>query len=291
MRTVEFAPKLGRDDVRCFGYLHERVPATGPRPAIVVCPGGGFHVVSRAGTEGDPTALSFFADGYDAFVLEYSVSSRAPEGASALPAPVADLARTLDAIVENASEWGIDPDAICIAGFSAGGLVAGLYATCWHEPWLAEAAGLKHCVRPAAALLVYAVLDYELYAHRMTPADLRAVFGTEDLDAETSWHSSPVHLVSESTPPSFVTAAFDDAVVDPVQSIRFAEELSACGIPCELHLFELGNHAYGPGLGLEAPWRSDQALSCGAWVDLAKTFLLHQLHPETKQNQSTPFGR
>ena len=42
------------------------------RPAVVVCPGGGYYMTSDR--EAEPIALSFAAAGYHAFVLRYSVS-------------------------------------------------------------------------------------------------------------------------------------------------------------------------------------------------------------------------
>jgi len=41
------------------------------RPAVIICPGGGYDHISKA--EGEPIALSFCAKGFHSFVLTYSV--------------------------------------------------------------------------------------------------------------------------------------------------------------------------------------------------------------------------
>ena len=58
MKQVHIAP-LTADGGRLTGFFHDpaAVPR-GPRPAILVCPGGGYRkFVTR---EGDPVALSFY---------------------------------------------------------------------------------------------------------------------------------------------------------------------------------------------------------------------------------------
>ena len=47
------------------------------RPAVIVVPGGGYHMVSKR--EGEPIASAFLARGFQAFVLTYTT---APEGAA-----------------------------------------------------------------------------------------------------------------------------------------------------------------------------------------------------------------
>ena len=59
-------------------YLHEKVAEYNygfDRPAVVVCPGGGYQ--KCAPHEGDPVALQYLAEGYNAFVLYYTVGENA----------------------------------------------------------------------------------------------------------------------------------------------------------------------------------------------------------------------
>ena len=47
------------------------------RPAIVVCPGGGYVYCSRA--EGEPVAMAFAAKGFHTFQLRYSTGREAAD--------------------------------------------------------------------------------------------------------------------------------------------------------------------------------------------------------------------
>ena len=59
-------------------YLHEKDPKWSygfDRPAVVVCPGGGYSMCSPR--EADPIALQYLSKGYNAFVLYYTVGEKA----------------------------------------------------------------------------------------------------------------------------------------------------------------------------------------------------------------------
>lgn len=65
----------GRSDVTLTTYIlqpNEFMPE-GKRPAVLICPGGGYLVCSDG--EGEPIAIAFNRMGYNAFVLRYSVYS------------------------------------------------------------------------------------------------------------------------------------------------------------------------------------------------------------------------
>jgi acetyl esterase/lipase len=102
-------------------YLHENPPIAFTkelaRPAVVVCPGGGYSHLSER--EADPVALEYLAKGYNAFVLYYSLNE-----AATFPKPIVDLSKALKIIRENADEWHIIKDKIAVCGFSAGDIYA-----------------------------------------------------------------------------------------------------------------------------------------------------------------------
>ena len=90
MRTVSFSALTGR----VTGYLQEERDAAVAhkvRPALVICPGGAYRYCSLR--EQDPPALAFLAQGYQVFLLEYSVETQA--GAYR---PLRELAETLTRI-------------------------------------------------------------------------------------------------------------------------------------------------------------------------------------------------
>ena len=55
-------------------YLHEpekQFANASPRQAVLICPGGAYQRLSKR--EGEPVALAYLAEGFSAFVLQYSV--------------------------------------------------------------------------------------------------------------------------------------------------------------------------------------------------------------------------
>ena len=116
-------------DAPVIGYLHDdhdRLVAHKTRPAVVICPGGAYRWLSPR--EGEPVALQFFAEGYQTFVLQYTVG----EGASEL-CPLRQLGEALRQIRQNAESLRIQPEHIAVLGFSAGGHLAGSLACLWQS--------------------------------------------------------------------------------------------------------------------------------------------------------------
>ena len=269
------------------------------RPAMIVCPGGAYHSCPRHGNEGDPIAMAFAIDGYQAFVLEYSVAERAPKGKTLFPAQIIDLAKAILTIREHADEWSVDVDKISIIGFSAGAHLCGMMATGWHDPWLAEYFNAPSEVfRPLTAMLIYGLNDYVVQeqmrdknAMGMLPDNVNEpVFGVNEPDAQALAKYSPALKVSEKTVPIFMAAAADDRMVNAIQSVYMAEKLHKAGIPYELHMFEYGSHGFSLGRNLIEPYRQDKAHACAQWLPLAKTFLMHHIAPETTEYEKDPFA-
>lgn len=292
-----------RDDVELTTFLtmpDPFIPQPIPKPAMIVCPGGAYMSCPRHGNEGDPVAMTFAMDGYQAFVLEYSVAERAPEGKTMFPAQLLDFGKAILTIREHAREWCVDVDKISIIGFSAGAHLCGMYATTWHEPLLAEYFGVEPSVfRPLSAILMYGVLDYVIQdeftamgQNPMLPVDMnKPVMGSVRPDKETLKKWSPICHVSENTPPIFLAAAIDDGMVPAIQSVKMAEKLQETGVPYELHMFQYGDHGFSLGRNLFEPFREEKAHACAQWVPLAKTFLMHQVSSETTEIEKNPFAK
>ena len=110
----------GHPDATLEGYLLDCEVAFGQhtnRPAVIVCPGGGYVYCSPR--EGEPIALRYAAKGFHAFVLRYSTGFDAKEFA-----PWKEISWAIGLLREHAAEWHIDPNQIVTCGFSAGGHVA-----------------------------------------------------------------------------------------------------------------------------------------------------------------------
>lgn len=78
-----------------------------PRPAVIICPGGGYTFLSQRET--DPPAAAFLAAGFDTFVLRYSIGVHATG-----PNPAIDVARAARGVEANAGLMTVSsrPDAV-----------------------------------------------------------------------------------------------------------------------------------------------------------------------------------
>lgn len=305
MRIETFKIWEGRDDVELTAFLtmpDPFFPNPVKKPAVIVCPGGAYINCPRHGTEGDTVAMTFAADGYQGFVLEYSVLDRAPEGKTLFPNQLLDFGKAILMIREHADEWCVDVDRISIIGFSAGAHLCGMLAATWHNGLLSDYFHQEPEVfRPLSAVCIYGLFDY-VYQNEfnrnqggnpnpMLPSDLCThVFGCSVPDRSEEEKYSPYYQVSEKTCPIFMAAAIDDGMVPAVQSVRMAEKLQQTGVPYELHMFQYGDHGFSLGRNLSEPFREELAHACAAWVPLAKTFLMHQISPETTKKEKNPFA-
>lgn len=281
----------GRDDVALNVYVTPPDPAwpfpTPTRPGMLVCPGGAYLDLSPA--EGEPLALDFACHGYQAFVLEYTVATKAPKTVDRrYPAQLIDLAKAISVIRENAGHWNLDADKLAIMGFSAGGHLCASYAVHWHEDWLAQAVGTdSQILRPQAAVLGYPITDYVLQEFSFDPptpmmrASNRTVFGATQPTEEQLRQLSPCLYVSDQTPPTYLVHAADDGMVPVENSLRMAQALAQAGIPFELHIFQQGEHGFGAGHSMDTPWKTHTDRACSAWLPLSRTWLLKQFAPET----------
>jgi len=191
------------------------------RPAILVCPGGGYVYCSRA--EGEPVAMSFAARGFHTFVLRYSTGYEAADFQ-----PLKEASWAIGYIRENAKEWNIDPEKIVICGFSAGG-------------HLALSTGLMAENKPNAMILGYPAAS----APNMPGADFMLKFLTgkdtvTDADAE---RFDLVPQITKDAPPAFLVATAPDFLTQ-FGALPIAQKYAGYGIPYELHIYGHGPHGY-----------------------------------------------
>ena len=251
-----------------------------PRPAVIVCPGGGYFFTSDR--EAEPIALRFLAHGYHVFVLRYSVETLFPQ-------PMLDLAKTLLLIRQQAADWLVNPDQIAVCGFSAGGHLAAASGVLWCQSFLYEALGVApEVIKPNALILAYPVIDLTLLAPKMVtmpseaePVDLRELMLRKTLGNR---HPAPEllarytlhHQVTPATPPTFIWHTATDELVPARNTLLFATALAEQGVPYEVHIFDQGIH--GLALADEVTESQGRFLNpdCQIWVDLALKWLKRQ---------------
>ncbi len=234
------------------------------RPAIIICPGGGYEHLSVR--EGEPVAIKYLAMGYSAFVLHYSV---APD---CFPTALLELAMLVGRIRTNAQEWGLDPHKIIVSGFSAGGHLAASLGVFWNRNFVWEPLGLApDTIRPDGLLLCYPVITSGEFCH---PGSFAQLLGKEKDDAEKRRLVSLELQAGPQVPPTFLWHTVTDASVPVQNSILFAQALLRSHVSVELHLFPHGRH--GLALATEETCKGDSSYlepCCQSWLSLAETWL------------------
>ena len=130
--------------------------------------------------------MHFAAQGYQVFVLQYSLGDQA-----AFPAPICDAAWAMRLIRGEAKRFCVDPHKVAVMGFSAGGYVAAGLSVFAEKPSVCpEAAGGN--IRPDAAVLCYPVLTAcRGLAHELHPPAARKTPDTPQRRAFLHWKHIP----------------------------------------------------------------------------------------------------
>ncbi|WP_233711058.1 alpha/beta hydrolase [Lederbergia citrisecunda] len=92
------------------------------RPAVLIFPGGGYYNTSDR--EAEPIAMAFLAEGFNAFILRYSVGEDITFETSFY-----DAEDAIATVRNNATKWNINENKIAVIGFSAGGHLAAAIGT------------------------------------------------------------------------------------------------------------------------------------------------------------------
>ena len=212
--------------------------AMNTRPAVLVCPGGGYGMCSDR--EGEPIARMFMAQGYNCAVLRYSVGAKAGSMMPKASRPLLEASKTMSLMRENAEKWNIDKDRIAVIGFSAGGHLAASLGTMWHDSSVYDNLDIEYeSNKPNAMILCYAVLSFGEITHEGTRNNLLG----KCKEDKALWEKYDTILqVSEKTPQTFLWHTFTDTAVPVENSLRFCEAMAKYKIPCEMHIFPHGGH-------------------------------------------------
>ncbi|WP_234026933.1 alpha/beta hydrolase [Erythrobacter sp. HKB08] len=221
-----------------------------PLPVIIFSHGGSWR-------SGDPDDYGFLARGLvpEGFVVVLAGYRLHPE--AVFPAMLEDTASTIAWTRDNIARYGGDPDAIFLAGHSAGAY--NVVMTTLDPQWLAAEGLDDDAVRGVIGLAG----PYDFY-----PFDgeaTRASFGDAE-NAETS--TQPIAFARGDAPPMLLMSGESDAVVRPRNSRVLAERIEELGGRAETLFFEETDH-YDILLRTASPWRRD-ARVIAAIRDFAK---------------------
>ena len=228
---TDFAPSL-------TAYLLDDIPETASgaqlRPAVIVCPGGGYFNVC-ADREGEPIALAFSANGgCQTFVLDYSVAPMK------FPGALLELASAVALIRSRAQEWCIDPQKIFVCGFSAAGHLVSSLGVHWNRDFVKQPLDLHNGEhRPNGVIACYPVISGDpSISHEGSFVNLLG----ENPSAEQLELASCEKQVNSDTPPFFIWHTREDQVVPVENSLCLAQALAKQGTPFELHIYPHGRH-------------------------------------------------
>lgn len=203
--------------------VFEPDPSLANGTAIVICPGGGFHLLS-INSEGIDVANWLVKKGVTCFVLKYRlVHSKTDNPAqemmdminkkeesndqtkNVIMMAINDGHNAISYIRSHASDYNVSPDKIGIIGFSAGGTVAASAAFNYTKD-----------NKPDFVAPVYAFFPDSLQT-----------------------------AVAADAPPMFLTAASDDQLGLAPNSISLYNKWIASKHSAELHLYAKGGHGFG----------------------------------------------
>jgi len=223
------------------------------RPAVIICPGGGYGFTSQR--EAEPIAMKFLAAGFHCFILDYAV---APTG---WPAACCELSKAVGYVRSIADENGIDKKKVFVCGFSAGGHLAASIGVHYDKEIVRKFSDVKgEENKPNGMILCYPVItDHDTHQGTLNNflagrSEVKEFFGLEN-------------HVTKDTPKTFIWHTYDDQAVPVVSTTRFVSALIENGVECEAHIFPKGKH----GLSLANKVTGDGFIKdeVAPWIDMA----------------------
>jgi acetyl esterase/lipase len=202
--------------------LYKAKNASGPAPAVVVFPGGGYSILA-IDLEGTEVCDWLNSAGVTCVLLKYRVPGSGPYPKS--PAALQDAQRAMGLVREHAAEWGIDEKRVGVLGFSAGAHLAAALSTHFDQRlYDAIDAADKLSCRPDFAFIIY-------------PGYLAL--------ADKNFAANPDINPTASTPPTFLVQTEDDHTAHVESAVVYFMQLKNAGVPAELHIYTQGGHGYG----------------------------------------------
>lgn len=205
--------------------------------AVIICPGGGYAMETNL-MEGINIAAPFVKHGVTAFILKYRLPSDSIMKDKSI-GPLQDAQQAIKLVRQHAAEWNIDTGKVGIMGFSAGGHLASTAGTHFDSSFIPNKEHIN--LRPDFMILVYPVISMsDKLAHMGSRANL---LGAGPSIEKINFFSNELHI-TDKTPPTWLTHAGDDKVVDVDNSISFYEALRHHNVPAEMHLYPTGDHGF-----------------------------------------------
>ena len=265
----EHFPVLGKEgrDPLLTTYLPYNMVEMGrqnqKRPCLLICPGGAYFMCSER--EAEVIGLHFLPQGYNVFVLNYSVVPHR------YPTQLQEVAGAMELIYANADAWNCDVSRIAIMGFSAGGHLAGHYSNSFDCEEVRSIFPQSKAVN--ASVLCYPVITANpKYSHE---GSFLNVTGHDSLLPEDYERFSLERLVTKRTPPTFLWHTYEDEIVPVMNSLLYASALTDNNVPFALRIYPYGQHGLSTVDAQSNPELPAQVQWAAQWLDEVKTWLSH----------------
>ena len=259
-----FLGENGRDPILDV-YLPDNITEMGrsdmKHPNMIVCPGGGYGMCSQR--EAEPIALQFLPEGFNVFLLWYSVAP------NRFPVQLREVAAVNELISKYAEEWHCDTSKTAIIGFSAGGHLAAHYSTAYDCAEVREVFPESKPVQ--ASILSYPVISADVSVAHI--GSFKNLLGKQTLTAEDEDKFSCDRLVSDKTPPAFLWHTANDATVPMPNSLLYANSLWKHNIPAELHVYPDGPHGLATSDGYTNGKLGEMTKRTHRWLTDVKEWL------------------
>ncbi len=237
------------------------------RPFVIICPGGGYE--HHSPREAEAIAIKMLDMGYNAAILRYSLMP------NIFPCQLYEAAYAVDYIRKHATQWDINPGRIIMAGFSAGGHVAGCLGTLYNNPIMDDFLKLMQLnnddIKPNGLMLGYPVITSGDKAHLLS---FERLLQDKVTDKDILKLVSVECNVTPDAPPAFIWHTFTDNSVPVENSLMLASAYKKANVNFELHIFPSGAH--GLGLGTKETDTKDCKHYCpevSVWTSLFNTWL------------------
>lgn len=262
------------------------------RPGILLAPGGSYLYLATRESEG--IALEFLGRGFNVYLIHYSVGFTTREARENntghldtdhhFPQPALEMLEAIHLLKTNAKEMNLDPDALFLMGFSAGGHLCGTIGTMWNDPdlisqldFVPEGNELKAAGMVLAYPMIHPMSDTHYFVN--DPQEISSwlmkdfLFQTRKPSDEQMESVNLITKVSDETVPAFVWQCEDDPIVNPLNSTEFVLALQKHGIPCEYQLFDHGGHGLGLAKELYAKVLEEIDDRIAQWPDAAEAWM------------------
>lgn len=216
-------------------HLYPGPKAAGKKPAVLLCPGGGYKHHSDQGQQ----AKWLNSLGIAAYVLKY----RLPAYGYKHPAPLHDAQRAMRIIRQNAEPWGLDVAKVGVLGGSSGGHVASTLATHYDQGDKSSQDPVeRQGCRPDFVILSDAVITMQgKDCHFASRGRLLPENPPKDLVDNLSNEMQ----VTPETPPTFLATGGQDRLVPAENSLKYFAALRSHRVAfSELHFFSHGGHSF-----------------------------------------------